>query len=597
MAAVTPEIFVEIAFSGPTTGTALHLDDPTRGRLDTATLAGGDLFVDVTPWVQRVATRRGATRADGPMLRYEGGAATIVLRNDDRRFDPTNLGGPYVVAGETQVEPMRAVRVRAVWEGVTYPLWRGYADDWRVEYDGPQSSVVTLTCVDALAVFASHERGESAAVGAGETTGARIGRILDSVGWPAGDREIAAGDSTVQATTLAGNALAELQVTADSEVGEFYVDASGHVVFRNRHALLGDPRSVLPAALFGDQLDETTAATVNYATNPSAETDLTGWSAAGTAPPALAPSTTRAVAGSRSLLVTWATDVDLTAQAVYTVTGLAPGRVYTVSAYVWVPAGSISLSLVAQETAQTGTLGITDQWVRVWWTGWVDSPTLAVALVPEGFAAAGQQAWVDALQIEEGDGATDYVDGDAAGCRWDGLPHASTSRRLVELAYTDVRLSYDRASIYNQISIAREGGTPQTVEDAASRTAYLTRGFSRSDLLLESDTAAHDCAAYLLHLAARPELRFTDLLVQDVDDGRTWPHILGREIGDRVAVRRRPPGGGLIERDVFVRGIEHERTADHSWRAVLVLESATRSRFFVLDHPDLGALDSGALAY
>lgn len=417
------DLIVEVGFSGPGTGTALHLDDEVRGLLDSATLADAALWTDVTAWVTAVSTRRGATRADGPILRYEAGAATVTLRNEDRRFDPTNLSGPYTAAGVTQVEPMRAVRIRATWDGVTYPVWQGYADEWQVSYDGPTTSKVVLTCSDAFAVFASHDRGAVAAVGAGEDTGARIGRILDSIDWPDEDRLMATGDSTVQATTLADNTLTELLLTADTELGELYMDSRGRVVFRNRLALLEDVRSASPQAVLGDD---------------------------------------------------------------------------------------------------------------------------------------------------------------------DGT----------ELPYADVTVSYDAQSIYNRVSIARAGGTAQVVEDTASQSSYLTRTYTRTDLLHEADSESLDYAGYLLHQASEPELRFASLTLLPSRDDGLWAQALGREIGDRVTVVRRPPGGGdPIERDVIVRGISHEVTAELRWQATFVFQSATRLSFLVLDDPILGVLDENALAY
>lgn len=420
MSVATP--IVEVGFSGPGTGTALHLDDEVRGKLDTATLGAAAVWTDVTQYVVSVSSRRGATRADGPILRYEAGTATIVLSNDDRRFDPTNLDGPYVAAGVTQVEPMRAVRIRARWAGVTYPIWQGYADQWDVDYDGPSSSTVTLTASDAFGVFVSHDRGAISPVGAGEDTGARIDRILDSIDWSDEDRMIATGDTTVQETTLADNVLAELLLTADTELGELYMDSRGRAVFRNRLALMEDDRSASPQAVFGD-----------------------------------------------------------------------------------------------------------------------------------------------------GDG---------------------------ELPYERVRLSYDAQSIYNRISIARAGGTAQVVEDTGSQSAYLVRTYTRTDLLHETDDAARDYAGFLLHQAGRPELRIAAMSLVPSRDDDLWPQALGREIGDRVTVIRRPPGGGdPIERDVIVRGISHEFTAELSWRTEFVFQSATRLSFFVLNDPILGVLDGNALAY
>lgn len=438
MAAVTgplpdlAQIIVEVGFSAPTTGLYLHLDDTARGRLDTATLAPDDLFTAVTPWVVSWSTHQGARRADGPIMQYDGGTATIVLRNEDRRFDPSNLAGPYVTGGATQIEPMRAVRLRAEWVDpdsgahITYPIWRGFADDWKVTYTGPNSSIVTLTCKDGFAVLAAAERDPSVAVGAGEDTGTRINRILDTAGWPDEDRVIDVGDSTLQATTLQGNALSEAQLATDSELGELYVDTQGRIAFRRRLGIYEDIRSNTSQARFGD---------------------------------------------------------DRTA-----------------------------------------------------------------------------------------------------------LPQ--------ELPYADVEISSDAASLYNLVSITRVGGTPQVAEDAASRTAYLTRSHRRTDLLLESDDECLLYAQSIVWRASQPEQRFSSLTINPRSDTRLWDEVLGRSVGDRITIVRRPPGGGApMERDVHVRGIDHVGGEDLSWKTTFVLQSASRGQYLILDSLTLGRLDQSALAF
>src|SRR5262245_37480588 len=209
-----PTVIVEVAFSaGASTSTYLFLDDIARGKLDTGTLAPDVTWTDVSEFVLSVATTRGARRIESPVIRYEPGTATILLDNSDRRFDPTNLAGPYVAAGVTQVTPMRAVRVTAIYAGVAYNVWRGFADEWRISYADPSWSQVVLTATDAFKVVANFDRSAVAAVGAGEDTGTRINRILDSIGWSATDRNVdaggASGSMALQATTLADNSLAE----------------------------------------------------------------------------------------------------------------------------------------------------------------------------------------------------------------------------------------------------------------------------------------------------------------------------------------------------------------------------------------------------
>ena len=247
-------LMVEGAFGAVGATSLLELNDPTRGKLGTGKLGtglGGNVYVDITPYVRTVSTRRGATRADGPVLRYEAGTAGVVLRNEDRRFDPTNLAGPYVTGGVSQVQPMRSIRIRAEWAGTTYALWRGYADSWDIGYQMPRYSEVTLNATDAFKVFQAYDRVAVGSVGAGEDSGTRIGRILDSVSWQSTDRDVATGDTTLQATTLEGVALDELQLVAESELGELFMDGGGRVVFRNRHAVLTDSRSNTSQATFG----------------------------------------------------------------------------------------------------------------------------------------------------------------------------------------------------------------------------------------------------------------------------------------------------------------------------------------------------------
>lgn len=574
------ELIVDVGFTAPTTGTVLHLNDPVRGIIGTNTIGSADLFTDITEYVVSVHIREGATRADGPVLRYEAGTCTIVLRNDDRRFDPTNLSGPYVAGGVTQVEPMRAVRVRAVWGGVAYPLFRGFTDDWQVSYDGPNSSYVTLTCFDAFGVFATYDRTASTAVGAGEDTGARISRILDSVAWSDEDRLIDTGDETVQSTTLADNALSEMLLTADTELGHLYMDTSGRVRFRRRLAEQEEARSLYAQVCFGDSPADGDT-TVNLATNPSLETGLDGWDEGGT--PGFAPtftqSSTRAVFGTYSLLATWATATGAHLPLIqYTASGLTEGRTYTVSVYAYVPTGSPYVALFVPGINQwgDGTFDTFDQWVRLEWTGTATSSTLLVQLWPENSTTtAGQQVWVDGLQIEEGATATDYCDGDQTGCEWDGVAHASTSRRLPELPYADAPLVYDRQTIANLVSIANSGGTAQVVEDSASRSAYLTKTYQRHDLLGQTDTEALIYAEQVIARSATPELRFSHVELKPSRDDRLWAHALGRSFGDRVRVKRRPPGGGdTIEREAHIRGVEHEITAEQRWVTRLVLQQA-----------------------
>jgi hypothetical protein len=198
-----------------------------------------------------ITTRRGSDRVVSPVIRYNAGTAVCNVNNTDRRFDPTNVDGPYATGVRTKVSPMKPLRIRATWAAVTYDVFRGFVDQWDVDHIADIYSEATVTATDGFKVLRNRKRAAVAPVGAGELAGARVNRILDSAGWPTADRVIATGNSTLQETTLEGEALAELQAVADSEIGELYIDASGRVVFRNRQAVILDSRSNTVQATFG----------------------------------------------------------------------------------------------------------------------------------------------------------------------------------------------------------------------------------------------------------------------------------------------------------------------------------------------------------
>jgi hypothetical protein len=248
-------ILPEVAFSSVAGGLGyLVLDDATLGKLNTGTL-GTEVYADVMTWFQGGNVKRGVSRFDGIYGRAEAGTMQITLDNTDRRFDPTNLAGPYVAAGATQVKAGRAIRLRAIWANVTYDLFRGFVDEPRLTYIQRGPAAVTLTATDGTAAVANYDQNGGATVGTGENTGARINRILDNIGWPAVERNIAVGRTTVQGTDLSANAWAEIVLTSDTELGEVYFDVDGRLTFRNRYALSTDARSNTPQAVFGDAND------------------------------------------------------------------------------------------------------------------------------------------------------------------------------------------------------------------------------------------------------------------------------------------------------------------------------------------------------
>lgn len=252
-----PTVRVEAAFVVDSTSSFV-LDDPVKGVLGTAPLSD-EVWTDITAYANEFNSRRGASRAEGPVIRFEAGTLSVTLDNADRRFDPTNSASPYwsAGAGRSQVEPMRPVRVIADYQGASYPVFSGYADEWAISYEEPSMSFCVLTATDATKVLSDFDRvALTSEVGAGELSGARIHRVLDSVSWPVGLRDIDAGRSPLQGTTMDRSGWEELLAVQDSEIGQVFVDARGYVVFRDRYANFNDAKSTTVQAKFGDGAGE-----------------------------------------------------------------------------------------------------------------------------------------------------------------------------------------------------------------------------------------------------------------------------------------------------------------------------------------------------
>jgi hypothetical protein len=248
-----PQVAVDVGFTSTAATGVFTVGHPTLGAIGSYPIGATDIWTDVTQYVRSWSVKRGAGQGDSPTLRYDPGTAVIEFNDGFRYFDPENLAGPFVTAGVTQVEAMRRVRVRAVWNGVTYPIFYGYADDWKPSYQGSSWTYTMLPATDGSVLLSSDNREALLSpVGVGEDSGARVTRILDAYGWPSTDRVISTGDTTLQATDMAGASLTELQLVQDTEQGEFYIDAQNRAVFRHRRAALTEARSTTAQATFGD---------------------------------------------------------------------------------------------------------------------------------------------------------------------------------------------------------------------------------------------------------------------------------------------------------------------------------------------------------
>jgi len=168
-----------------------------------------------------------------------------------------------------------------------------------------------------------------------------------------------------------------------------------------------------------------------------------------------------------------------------------------------------------------------------------------------------------------------------------------------ELACAAIGRALDDTTLCNDCQITAAGSpNMQEAKNTASINKYLfPRSYARSDVLLESDNEAKLYAQWVLYVSLDGENRFDTLTVDPVaDQAGLFPQVLGREIGDRIMVYRRPQNSATtISKPCFIRGITHtvDVTAG-TWQTVWDLQDATKyAGFLVLDDAALGKVSAG----
>lgn len=231
--ALPAQIAVSFDFSsGATFGYPFVIGDTKYGVLGVSQLAGSTVpvpIIDLTPDVRQITINRGRN-----VIRdqYEAGSAVVRVVDPNSYFNPQNTSSPYY----GYLTPLRKLRVSATTGTEQHFLFSGYTTEYRYTYpQGQEVGYVDIYCSDAFRLFQLAQVQTVADSGAGQSTGTRIGKILDQVSFPSNMRTLATGDSLCQAdpATLR-TSLGALKNVEFSEQGALYIDGSGTLIFKDR---------------------------------------------------------------------------------------------------------------------------------------------------------------------------------------------------------------------------------------------------------------------------------------------------------------------------------------------------------------------------
>lgn len=602
-------------------------------------------WIDVTPWLREGSTQRGRQRL---LDRFEAGRATIMLNNQDRRFDPTFTGGPYY----GRLVPNRQMRIRALWAGTWYYVFTGLVDSWTQEY--PQSgtnTVCTLQATDAFKVLSAvpvfsspwalsvYAAQPSLWWRLNETVGSttaqdQVGNSpLTTSGSPTfGTTSIIAQDTQTACAFdlsdlllgtcntngvnggLDGGALSVecWYATTDSSAGIWDTATTG---------------GASPFAAMGVSSGNVYFAVTDTSSN-QVQVPSTGVNVADGNPHHIVATYTSGAGTSTKLYVD---GVDVTGTpsnsdnavvgpylanrlrvGINAVQGFGTGTLQDLVIYDYV----LAATTVAQHYADgyTGRSGDTTG-ARIgtildgvgWPSNARDIDTGNSLLQEDNDADGNALSMIQrAVDSENGafyiraDGKTRFRERQAI--FQDAVYQTSNATfgdSTGELHYENLNVEYDDDQLANVVSVTRNGGAEQVSEDTDSQAQYFQRLLSRSGLIVANDNDAKSLSEYLLARYKRPFLVFTDLRLQPRDDpSNLWPQVLGRELEERLTIKRRPLGvGSAISQDALIQGIEH-RFGPASWATTFWLSAAdVDTAFLTLDDTLLGRLDVNILGY
>ena len=231
-------ISVSFDFSqGATFGYPFTIGDAKYGDIGVSQFASTEVpdpVVDLSDVTRSIKISRGRN-----IMRdtYESGNCTVRVIDQTGAFNPQNPASPYF----GYLTPLRKVRVAATTSTAQEFLFSGYVDSYKYTFPkGEELGYVDIVCSDAFRLFQMANVATVTDATAGQTTGTRVGKLLDQVSFPTSMRIVDTGSTTVQADPgTARTSLAAIKAAEFAEQGAFFIRTDGTAEFKDRADVVG----------------------------------------------------------------------------------------------------------------------------------------------------------------------------------------------------------------------------------------------------------------------------------------------------------------------------------------------------------------------
>lgn len=191
--------------------------------------------INITSDTKNISIRR---RRDLTSDQYQAGTCKIRVYDTNGDWNPQNTSSPLY----GQQVPMKKLQIWArkyVGGGGynDYNIWRGYVDSYNYSYPTNQEiGYLDISATDAIRVLNTIGITTVTGATAGETTGSRFQKILNTISWPSSLYDTSTGANATTTPIMddpgtSRSALAALNEVAFTEQGRFVCSRNGYLSF------------------------------------------------------------------------------------------------------------------------------------------------------------------------------------------------------------------------------------------------------------------------------------------------------------------------------------------------------------------------------
>jgi hypothetical protein len=213
-----------------------------------------DANEDITDDVMSLEMNRGRDYASQLTGRSTAGSMTATLENSSGKYNSFNTSS--AIFGS--ILPGRAVQVRT--DGGQFPytfphffgstLWTGFLDKIEPQPSLHNAHRAILRATGPLAKIS--QKKIDVAMTTDILTSDAVDDVLDAAGWPAGDREIATGLTTMKRWWANGKAITALREIEQSENGFVWETNDGNIAYNDRQFRMTNAKSLTSQATYSD---------------------------------------------------------------------------------------------------------------------------------------------------------------------------------------------------------------------------------------------------------------------------------------------------------------------------------------------------------